>query len=205
MKKTALIILISLLGICSSATAQFSQLGPKNEFMLKVEAGYLPFMGNVGEAGPYGFYLSKFHNAANLNVVAGVNISQDWFLGVGVGANYYHNMEQGLADPYTGFHAFVDFDFRPIWQGIMGLDYQPETIKVAPIVGGRVGGSMLMGDPNTYGSTTTIYGEFYGGINWYYRHGLRNMEHNWHSFYATIGVAMMQQTVYLPLRVGWRW
>ncbi len=205
MKKIAIIILVSLLGICTTTKAQFSQLGPKHEFMLKVEGSYFPFIGNIGEAGDYGFYLSKFHNAANFNIVAGVNLSQDWFVGLGVGANYYHNIKQGLADPYMGIQAFLDFDFRPIWQAMMGLDYQPETIKVAPIVGGRLGGSMLMGDEATYGTTMTIYGEFYGGINWYYRHGLRNMEHNWHSFYATIGIAMMQQTVFLPLRIGWRW
>lgn len=204
MKKIKYIILAALL-VSTSASAQFSQLGPKNEFMLKVEAGYLPFMGNYGRAGDYGFYLSKFHNGANLNVVAGMNISQDWFVGLGVGGNYFFNMKQGLADPYMGANVFVDFDFRPIWQGVRGVDYQPETIKVAPLVGGRVGGSLLMGDPDTYGNTTTIYGEFYGGINWYYRHGLRNMEHNWHAFYATVGVAVMQQSIYLPVRVGWRW
>ena len=87
----------------------------------------------------------------------------------------------------------------------MGLDYQPTTIKLAPLVGGRLGGSLLMGDADTYGTTFTPMAEFYGGINWYYMHGLRNMEHNWHSFYATIGVAWMQQTVFLPIRVGWRW
>ena len=31
------------------------------------------------------------------------------------------------------------------------------------------------------------------------------MTHNWHSFYATLGVAYMQQTFFLPVRVGWRW
>ena len=205
MKKIKYLILATLLGISATAAAQFSQLGPKNEFMLKVEAGYMPFMGNHGTAGDYGFYLSKFHNAANLNVMASVNISQDWFVGIGVGGNYFHNLEQGLAEPYIGANVFVDFDFRPIWQSVMGLDYQPETIKVAPIVGGRAGGSMLMGNPDTYGTTMTAYAEFYGGINWYYRHGLRNMEHNWHSFYATIGVTVMQQSIFLPLRIGWRW
>lgn len=205
MNKIKYLLLATLLGISLSASAQFSQLGPKNEFMLKVEAGYAPFMGNTGEAGDFGYYLSKFHQAATMNVMAGINISQDWFLGAGVGFNYYHNLNQELADPYPGAVFFVDFDFRPIWKAIMGLDYQPTTIKVAPLVGGRVGGSLLMGNADQYGTTFTPMGEFYGGINWYYRHGLRNMEHNWHSFYATIGVAFMQQTVFLPIRVGWRW
>ena len=205
MNKIKILLVVSLLGTALSANAQFSQLGPKNEFMIKVEAGYAPFIGNTGEAGDFGYYLSKFHHAANLNVMAGINISQDWFLGGGVGLNYYHNLKQGLAEPYPGVNVFVDFDFRPIWKAVMGLDYQPTTIKVAPLVGGRVGGSLLMGDADAYGTTFTPMGEFYGGVNWYYMHGLRNMEHNWHSFYATIGVAYMQQTVFLPIRVGWRW
>ena len=131
MNKIKYLVIATLLGISATASAQFSQLEPKNEFMLKIEAGYLPFMGNYGEAGDYGFYLSKFHNAANLNIVAGANISQDWFVGIGVGGNYFLNMQQGLADQYMGANLFVDFDFRPIWQSVMGEDYQPETIKVA--------------------------------------------------------------------------
>ena len=206
MNKIKAILFATLLGLSLNAAAQFSQLGPKNEFMLKVEANYSPFMGNTGEAGEYGYYLSKFHNAAGINVIAGINISQDWFLGGGVGFNYFHNINQELAEPLMGANVFIDFDFRPIWKAIMGVDYQPvSTIQLAPLVGARVGGSMLMGDADKYGTTMTAMGEFYGGINWYYRHGLKNMEHNWHSLFATIGIAWMQQTVYLPIRIGWRW
>lgn len=207
MKKINVLIFAALLGISMSATAQFSQLGPKNEFMLKVEAGYSLFMGNHGEAGYNGYYLSKFHHAAGLNVMAGLNISQDWFVGGGVGFNYYHNLQQGLAEPYPGINFFVDFDFRPIWQAVMGLDYQPTSIKWAPMVGARAGGSLLMGDPY-YGTTFTPMLEIYAGANWYYWYalfGMRNMERNWHSFYATIGVAYMQQTIFMPIRIGWRW
>jgi hypothetical protein len=34
---------------------------------------------------------------------------------------------------------------------------------------------------------------------------MRNMERNWHSFYLTVGVAYMQQAIFLPVRIGWRW
>lgn len=207
MKKINVLIFAALLGVSMSAAAQFSQLGPKNEFMFKVEAGYSLFMGNHGEAGYNGYYLSKFHHAAGLNVMAGLNISQDWFVGGGVGFNYYHNLQQGLAEPYPGINFFVDFDFRPIWQAVMGLDYQPTSIKWAPMVGARAGGSLLMGD-SYYGTTFTPMLEIYAGANWYYWYalfGMRNMERNWHSFYATIGVAYMQQTIFMPIRIGWRW
>jgi len=103
-----------------------------------------------------------------------------------------------------GANVFVDFDFRPIWKAIMGLDYQPTSIKFAPLLGARLGGSMLFADDMLF----TPMAEFYGGLNWYYwyhLHGMRNMSRNWHSFYATIGIAYMQQTVFLPIRLGWRW
>lgn len=184
--------------------AQYSQLDKQNDFMLKIEAGYLPFMSNVGEAGDYGFNITKYHSAAQVNVMAGVNISQDWFVGGGAGFNYFHNFIQGTVTPMMGADLFADVDFRPIWQGLMGEDYQPATIKWAPMVGVRAGASIILNHPD-YGSPFTPLFELYGGVNWYYMLGLRNMRHNWHSLYATIGVAYMQQTVFLPVRIGWRW
>lgn len=188
----------------SFSQAQYSQLGKQNEFMLKIELGYAPFATNVGKAGDQGYNIPKFHNAAVASVMAGSNISQDWFIGGGLGFNYFHNPKQGLMTPMMGVNAFVDVDFRPLWQGIMGLDYQPATMKWAPMVGVRAGASMILDHPY-YSSPITPLAELYGGVNWYYLHGLRNMQHNSHSFYATVGVAYLQQTVYLPVRVGWRW
>lgn len=207
MNKTRMIIVTLLVTVSASVSAQYSQLGKPNEFMLKAELGYAPFTGNIGQAGDHGYYLSKYHQAAGANVIVGTNMSQDWFIGGGVGVNYYHNFQQRLAVSMFGANVFADIDFRPIWKGNMGLDYQPSTLKLAPMMGARVGGSILMGEaePNGYGTTVTPLLEFYGGINWYYLHGLHNMEHNWHSFYATIGVAYMQQTLFLPVRIGWRW
>ena len=204
MNKIKIIIAAAMALLSTGATAQYSQLGKSNEFMLKVELGYAPFMGNVGEAGAHGFNLSKFHNAAGFNAMAGANISQDWFVGGGAGVNYYHNMKQGVVTPMLGASVFADVDFRPIWQGLMGLDYQPATIKWAPLVGVRAGISLILDHPD-YGSPMTPLAEMYAGVNWYYRHGLRNMQHNWHSLYATIGVSYTQQTVFLPIRIGWRW
>ena len=204
MRKIKVLILAALVGVSCTAAAQYTQLGKKNEFMLKVEGGYAPFMGNVGEAGANGYNLNKFHNAANLNVMAGLNISQDWFLGGGAGVCYFHNTKQGAAESLMGANVFVDMDFRPIWKAIMGLDYQPTSITWAPMVGARLGGSMLFDDKMLF----TPMAEVYGGLNWYYWyhiHGMRNMTRNWHSFYLTIGVAYMQQAVFLPIRLGWRW
>ena len=204
MNRTKVLLATVLTVLAVNASAQFSQLGEQKNFMLKVELGYSPFMGNVGQAGEHGFNITKFHNAASLNAMAGKNVSQDWFIGGGLGFNYFHNMKQGVVTPMMGANVFADIDFRPIWEGRMGLDYQPATFKWAPMVGLRVGASMILNHPN-YGSPLTPLAEIYGGVNWYYMHGLRNMQHNWHSLYATIGLAYMQQTVFLPIRVGWRW
>ena len=204
MNRIKVIMAVVLTALTMNAAAQYSQLGKQNEFMLKVETGYAPFMGNVGEAGEHGFNITRYHNAAQLNVMAGANVSQDWFIGGGVGFNYFHNTSQGIVTPMMGVNVFADIDFRPIWQGLMGLDYQPATIKWAPMVDMRVGASIILDHPY-YSTPFTPMVELDGGVNWYYKHGLRNMQHNWHSFYATIGVAYMQQTVFLPIRVGWRW
>ena len=172
--------------------------------MLKVEAGYAPFATNVGEAGDQGFNIPTYHNAAVVNVMAGVNVSQDWFIGGGAGFNYYHNMKQGMVTPMMGVNVFADVDFRPFWPGLGDIDYQPSSFKWAPMIGLRAGASMILDHPD-YSSPITPMVELYGGANWYYMHGLRNMQHNWHALYATVGVAYLQQTVYLPIRIGWRW
>ena len=208
MKILKIAVLVALVGISTLLQAQYSQLGKKNEFMLKIEAGYAPFMGNMGEAGDYGFYVDKYHNAIQTNVMAGLNISQDWFVGLGAGFNYLHNTRNKEAENMMGVNFFADMDFRPIWKAIMGLDYQPTSIKWAPLIGVRAGGSLLMGDADKNGTTFTPMAEVYAGLNWYYWyffHGMRNMTRNWHSFYVTIGLAYMQQAVFLPVRLGWRW
>ncbi len=204
MKITKILMAVVLTALTTSAAAQYSQSEKSSQFMLKLELGYAPFMTNVGQAGEHGFNIFKFHNAAGLNAMAGANLSQDWFIGGGLGFNYYHSTHLANVQPMMGVNLFADVDFRPLWQGLMGLDYQPATIKWAPMAGLRVGVSMLLDQPD-YGSPITPLIEAYGGVNWFYQHGLRNMGHNWHALYATFGVAYLQQTVYLPLRIGWRW
>ena len=198
-------IAVTLTPLAFQASAQYTQLGPKNEFMFKVEAGFGPFMGNAGKPGDNGYNLSHYESVAGLNVMAGANISQDWFLGGGVGGNYYFSLKQLNATPMFGANVFVDVDFRPIWKAVMGVDYQPTSINWAPLMGIRAGGSMLFADKMLF----TPLAEAYGGINWYYgqyyARGMRNKTRIWHSLYATLGVAYMQQTVFLPIRVGWRW
>lgn len=206
MTRIKTLLLVALAALALNASAQYSQLGKKNEFMLKIEGGYAPFVGHVGEADDYGYPLNKFHHGADIDVMAGVNISQDWFLGGGAGFAYYFS-DHGDAQSMMGAKAFVDFDFRPIWKSVMGQDYQPKSIKWAPEVGARLGGSILLDHP-VEGTLFSPLAEVYGGVNWYYWYhlnGMRNMTRNWSSFYITVGVAYLHKTVFVPIRLGWRW
>lgn len=201
MKSIKILCLTALVMVSMSARAQFFQ-SETDQWMMKLELGAMPFMGNVGQPGEFGYYLNNFESAAGLDVIAGRNLSQDFFVGVGLGGYYVANINS-LSDYRLAATAFVDIDFRPIWFG-RGADHMPETYRFAPMAGVRGGVSMLMDAEDRYGMNLTPYGEIYAGVNWYYRHGLRNMEHNWRSLYLQIGVAYMQQTVYLPVRIGWR-
>ena len=125
--------------------------------------------------------------------MAGVNISQDFFLGGGVGYSMCAPMRPARFDKSSNLAAlFIDMDFRPvgdIW---------------APMVGARVGGSFLM-NPNNYGNTISPYLEVYAGLNWFYDHALMQMERNYHSLFVETGITLVQGTVFIPIRVGWRW
>ena len=193
MSRIKAIIAAALVALSFNATAQFSQLGASNQFMLKAEIGYAPFMGNYGKLGNEGYNLSHYQNAAGLNVMAGINISQDFFLGAGVGYTFCAPMRPARFDKSSHMAvAFIDMDFRPVGD------------TWAPMVGARVGGSFLM-NPNNYGNTISPYLEVYAGLNWFYDHALQQMDKNYHSLFAEVGVVMVQQTVFIPIRVGWRW
>ena len=203
MKNIRTVLLVVMLLAATTASAQYTQDKPNTEFMFKVEMGYLHNVGNYGQPEiegtnpddtPSGYRLNLHEEAAGLNLMAGVNISQDFFLGGGLGYAYCYPRFKGNVD-YTASqmaHLFVDMDFRPvgdIW---------------APMVGARVGGSFLM-NPGNYGNTISPYLELYAGLNWFYDHALKQMDRNYHSLFVEAGIVMEQQTVFIPIRIGWRW
>lgn len=201
MKKLNIVLLIVMLVAAMSASAQYTQQRPKVEYMFKVEAGYLHNVGNYGKpeidgvapnVTPQGYYLKDSEEAFGLNVINGVNISQDFFLGGGLGYSYcMPTMNDATLEAGHMAQVFVDMDYRPvgnIW---------------APMVGARLGGSFLMNN-NNYGTTMSPYVEVYTGLNWFYDHALQQMDRNYHSLFVEVGVVFQQQTVFIPLRVGWR-
>ncbi|MCQ2273950.1 MAG: hypothetical protein MJZ86_04055 [Bacteroidales bacterium] len=201
MKKINIVLLIVMLFAAVSASAQYTQQRPNVEYMLKIEAGYLQNVGNYGKPSidgvapnvrPQGYNLNAHEVAFGLNIINGVNISQDFFLGGGVGFSYCLPM---LNDP--------TLQPSPMGQVFVDMDYRPVGDTWAPMVGARLGGSFLM-NSNNYGTTMSPYVEIYTGLNWFYDHALQQMDRNYHSFYVEAGVVFQQQTVFIPIRLGWR-
>lgn len=194
MNKIKTIILVALLSVVTMASAQFSQDHPKAEYMFKAELGYLPFVSNLGHAGDNGYYIEDLQHMLNLNVINGVCLDQDYFLGIGVGYSNVFIPAKVMNDIMGGWHnvmAFVDFDYRPLDR------------EWAPLFYARGGADYMMAK-SAYGSTLTPYAEIGLGINWYFDYRMVNMERNYRSLYLELGFAYTQQTTFLPVRLGIR-
>ena len=190
-------ILLALLAVAVSllATAQFRQDRSDYEYMFKADLGYMPFVMNLGDKGVNGYYISDLQHAASVNIINGVCIKQDFFVGLGLG----YNMVIAPSDIANfnfanGWHcpmAYIDFDYRPL------------DVEWSPMVGAKAGASYLMAD-SPYGNTLTPYIEISTGLNWFFRYEYRNMERNYLSVYLELAFAYTQQTCFLPIRVGFR-
>lgn len=205
MKKIKSVLLIVMLFAATTVSAQFTQDRPNVEYMFKVEAGYLHNVGNYGQASnnsggntspdaSNSYNLRDHEEAFGLNIIKGINISQDFFLGGGLGYSYcmpLYQGNEGLEASHMG-QVFVDMDFRPV------------EADWAPMVGARLGGSFLMNN-NNYGTTMSPYVEVYAGLNWFYDHALQQMDRNYHAWFVEAGIVLQQQTIFIPVRVGWRW
>ena len=112
MKSIRIVLSVVMLLAATTASAQYTQDRPNVEFMFKVEAGYLHNVGNYGQpeiegvnpsSVPSGYRLNLHEEAAGLNLMAGVNISQDFFLGGGLGYAYCYPRFKGNMG-YTSSH-----------------------------------------------------------------------------------------------------
>jgi len=190
MNKIKSIILAVMLLLSSSAFAQFRQDRSIYEYMFKWEAGYAPFVSNLGNPGEYNFYINDLRHMAGVNLINGVCIKQDFYLGVGLGYDYVVNPSDLKGGWHSGL-AFIDFDFRPL------------DMEWSPMVYAKGGAHYMMGK-TPYGNTITPYLEVGLGANWYYNYVLSNMERNYHSLFFELGIAYTQQTVVIPFRIGMR-
>lgn len=190
MNKIKYLVLACALFVAANANAQFSQDRSDYEYMFKLEAGFLPYVSNYGHPGDYGYYIDDLRHMAGVNVINGVNIKQDFFVGLGLGYTYVTS-PSNIADGWHGALAFVDLDYRPLDE------------KWAPMAYAKLGAHYMMAD-TPYGNTLTPYVEAGLGINWFYNYVLRNMERNYRSLFLEVGFAYTQQTTFVPVRIGWR-
>lgn len=195
MNKIKLFVLLVLATFVSTAQAQYSQARPECEYMFKAELGYMPFVSNLGHAGAEGYYLDNLQHMLNVNVINGINIDQDYFLGFGVGyANAF--VPSQLSDNLLGgkhcVMGFADFDYRPL------------SMEWAPMFYGRAGANYMLNSDGPYGNTLTPYIELGLGMNWFFDFRMVNMERNYRSLYLSIGFAYTQQTTFIPVRLGIR-
>ena len=190
MRKINIVFVVVAVLLSLHASAQFSQDKSNYEYMFKAEAGYMPFVSNIGKAGDNGYYIDDQRHVANINVINGVNLYQEFFVGLGVGAGYVAQPKD-LANGWLSALVFIDMDYRPL------------DVEFSPMVGARLGASYLMAD-TPYGNTLQPYAELLTGLNWFYRYRYRNMERNYRSVFVELGVAYTQQTIFLPVRVGIR-
>lgn len=190
MKKINLFLAVFLMLSSMAAQAQFRQDRNDVEYMFKFEAGYMPFVANLGHEGDYGYYINDLRHVANANIINGVNIKQDFFVGIGLGYGYVAAPD----DFGNGWHsglAFVDFDYRTL------------DVEFSPMVGAKVGASCMMAD-TPYENTLTPYVEINTGLNWFFRYEYRNMERNYLSMYVEVAFAYTQQSTFIPVRIGIR-
>ena len=190
MKRISLIIVLAATFVSFSAKAQYRQDHASVEYMFKADMGYMPFISNLGKAGNNGYYIDDLRHIANVNIINGINIRQDFFLGLGLGYGYVMRP----SDVANGWHsamAYANFDYRTI------------DAEWAPMVGLKLGAHYMMAD-SPYGNTLTPYIEVSGGINWFFNYFFRNMERNYKSMYFELAFTYTQQTLFIPLRIGIR-
>lgn len=195
MKKIGVLFLFAALLCSLSANAQFRQDRSDVEYMFKGEIGYMPFVSNLGDKGEYGYLIDDLRHAVNINVINGFNIKQDFFLGLGLGYCFVAKPKDisglNIADGWHCPMAFVDFDYRPLNE------------EWAPMFGAKIGASYMMAD-TPYGNTLKPYLENATGVNWFFSHASRNMEHNYKSIFLEVAFAYTQQTCFVPIRLGYR-
>lgn len=191
MKKISLFFLLMALAVLPTVKAQYMQNRPPVEYMFKFSAGYMPFVSNLGNPGENGYYINDLRHIVNANVINGINIRQDFFLGLGLGYGYVAPTDNFTTAGWHSAMVFADFDYRPIDQ------------EWAPMVEAKVGAHYMMSD-TPYENTLTPYIELSTGINWFFCYKVRNMERNYMSMFFELGFAYTQQTTFIPLRIGVR-
>ncbi len=146
-------------------------------YQRKIETGYMFYQYNTVQVDP-GINWKGYHlddeNGIDFNVINGLSFKKKIFTGVGLG---YLNFE-GI----NGFSIFTDFEYLPF------------KTKLNPFVNMRLGYNHIW---NQYeNGTGSALGELGLGLNY----GLTEKI----SIYVQSGVLMTQQSLLIPIRIGFR-
>lgn len=144
----------------------------------KVETGFLTYLTNTitvdADFGWKGYHLDDSQNGIDFNIINGISIKKDFFIGVGLG---YLNF-QGI----HGYSVFSDFE------------YCYSKPKVSPLTNLKIGYNRIY---NQYeGGTIGVPVEIGFGINYKYNEKIR--------ISAQSGFLITQQSFLIPIRVGVR-
>lgn len=146
-------------------------------YSVKAETGFLIYQFNTIQIDPgpnWKGYYLDEENGIDFNIVNGINFNNKLFAGIGIG---YLNFE-GI----NGLSAFSDFEY---------LSYKT---RLRPLINLRIGYSHLW---NQYeDGTGTLLGELCVGLNYRLTEKL--------DIYTKSGVAMTQQSLLIPIRLGFR-
>ena len=85
MKRFAFLLLLVVLGSTASVWAQYRQDRNLNKFMMKLEAGAMPYISNTGIEGEYGFIVNDRQMVGSVFMAMGINLVHDFFVGLGAG------------------------------------------------------------------------------------------------------------------------
>lgn len=146
-------------------------------YSVKVESGFLYYQYHIINIDPgpnWKGYNLESKNGIDLNFINGFNFKNKFYAGIGIG---YLNFES-----VSGLSIFSDFDYFPL------------KSRLTPLINMRIGYNHIW---NQYrNGTGTALGELCLGLNYKLNDKL--------NVYAKSGVSATQQSLLIPIRIGFR-
>lgn len=147
------------------------------DYQRKIETGYMFYQFNTVQVDPgpnWKGYYLEDENGMDFNVINGLSFKEKIFTGIGLG---YLNFE-GI----NGFSIFADFEYLPF------------KTKLNPLLNMKFGYNHIW---NQYeNGTGSALGELGLGLNYRLTESL--------NIYVQSGILMTQQSLLIPIRIGFR-
>ena len=146
-------------------------------YSIKTEIGFLKYQYNTIDVDPgpnWKGYNLDEEDGLDLNIINGINLKNKLFAGIGLG---YLNFK-GV----SGFSIFTDFEYLPL------------KTRLTPLINLKIGYSHIW---NQYeNGTGTGLGELCVGLNYRLTEKM--------GIYTKLGINMTQQSLLIPIRLGFR-